>query len=84
MAIKVGLRKWPEGAELLDRLEIELTVARFRLLPITVPHVRAAGLMPSPHRDPFDRLLAAQVQIEGLVLVTADTKVQALVPEWLW
>ena len=40
--------------------------------------------MQSPHRDPFDRLLAAQARIEGLTLVTADPKVQALVPDWLW
>ena len=39
--------------------------------------------MRSPHRDPFDRLLAAQAGIEGLTLVTADAKVQGLGAPWL-
>ncbi|MFZ1105914.1 MAG: PIN domain-containing protein [Hyphomicrobiaceae bacterium] len=46
--------------------------AGFELLPIAVAHARAAGLIAAPHRDPFDRLLAAQATSEGLVLVTAD------------
>jgi PIN domain nuclease of toxin-antitoxin system len=41
-------------------------------------------LLPSAHRDPFDRLLVAQAQIEGLTVVTADPKVQALGAAWMW
>jgi len=84
MAIKVGLRKWPEAEPLLRNFESELANVRLGLLPITVAHVRDAGLMQSSHRDPFDRLLAAQATIEGLTLVTADAKVQALGASWLW
>ena len=84
MAIKVGLKKWPEAAELVDTFEAEMQSNGFSILPITVPHVRAAGLMQSPHRDPFDRLPAAQAKIEGLTLVTADPRVQALGANWLW
>ena len=69
---------------LVGDFETEIAVEGFRLLPISVPHVRAAGLMQSPHRDPFDRLLAAQAQIEGVTLVTADPKLQQLVTGWLW
>ena len=60
MAIKVGLGKWPEAVELVAEFESQISSEGFRLLPITVPHVRAAGLMQAAHRDPFDRLLAAQ------------------------
>jgi PIN domain nuclease of toxin-antitoxin system len=84
IAIKVGLSKWPEAVPLLAGIEDHLERVQFRLLPITVPHVRAAGLMQSPHRDPFDRLLAAQAMIEGLTIVTADPKVQTLGAPWLW
>ena len=84
IAIKVGLSKWPEATPLLETIEAQLERAQFRLLPITIPHVRAAGLMSSPHRDPFDRLLAAQAQIEGFTLVTADPKVQSLGAPWMW
>lgn len=84
MAIKVGLKKWPEAANLIDNFSTELGVAGFRVLPISVLHVRAAGLMPAPHRDPFDRLLAAQARVEGMTIVTADPKVQALGAAWIW
>ena len=84
IAIKVGLGKWPEAQPLLSDLEQRLDAVQFALLPMTLPHARAAGLMQSPHRDPFDRLLAAQAMIEGLTLVTADGRVQALGAPWLW
>ena len=88
IAIKVGLGKWPEAAGLIANFETETTNAEFDMLQITIAHVRTAGLMQSPHRDPFDRLLAAQARIEGLTLVTADAKAQNLVEalgaQWLW
>lgn len=79
MAIKVGRGNWPAAASLVDGFEAEIAVESFQLLPIAVAHVRLAGMMQHPHRDPFDRLLAAQAQLEGLTLVTADPKVQAIV-----
>ena len=83
MAIKVGLGKWPEAAALVDGFEHEITATGFRLLSISTRHTRIAGLMQSTHRDPFDRLLAAQARIEGLTLVTADAKAQGLGAAWL-
>lgn len=50
--------------------EIELNT--FVELPIGVAHVVAAGELPSHHADPFDRILIAQSQLEGLRLVTSD------------
>jgi PIN domain nuclease of toxin-antitoxin system len=51
-------------------------IRRLRLteLPVTVRHGEAVGKLPLHHRDPFDRLLIAQAQVEGLVLVTGDRK----------
>ncbi|MBC5801265.1 MAG: type II toxin-antitoxin system VapC family toxin [Candidatus Eremiobacteraeota bacterium] len=45
---------------------------RFELLGIRIAHVDAIASMPLHHRDPFDRLLIAQAQVEGLTLLTAD------------
>ncbi len=84
IAIKVGLGKWPEATMLLDAFDDELDRAEFLVLPISIAHARAAGLLQSSHRDPFDRLLAAQAQIEGLTLVTADAKLAALGAPVLW
>ena len=47
---------------------------RFALaaLAMTPEHAWAAGQLPRHHRDPFDRMLVAQAQIEGLTIVTRD------------
>ena len=46
-------------------------------LPITFAHAIRAEALPPHHRDPFDRMLVAQAQIEGLVLLSADPKLAA-------
>ena len=46
-------------------------------LPITFAHAIRAGGLPPHHRDPFDRMLVAQAQVEGLVLMSADRKLDA-------
>ena len=42
-------------------------------LDITVDHGQRAGVLPGPHRDPFDRMLIAQAQAENLVLVSMES-----------
>lgn len=51
-----------------------------QVLPLTLAHALAAGALDWAHRDPFDRMLAAQAVAEGAALVTAD-RVFASVPE---
>lgn len=45
-------------------------------LPISLFHGDQAGLLPDIHKDPFDRMLIAQAQAEGLVLVTHDSNIK--------
>ena len=52
-------------------------------LPITFDHAIRAGTLPGHHRDPFDRMLVAQAQLEGLVLVSADKQLAAYEVETL-
>jgi len=47
-------------------------------LPIDMSHAHYAGRFEWKHRDPFDRLLAAQAYIEKLVLITDDPTFQTL------
>lgn len=47
----------------------------FEKLPITLFHGEQAGRLPEIHRDPFDRMLIAQAQAEGLEIITADTEI---------
>jgi PIN domain nuclease of toxin-antitoxin system len=46
-------------------------------LPISFEHASAAGNLPRYHNDPFDRMLVAQAQCEGLTIVTTDPAVTA-------
>ena len=49
-----------------------LLEAGWRELPVQAHHVLAVGQLPPLHRDPLDRLLLAQAQADGLLLITAD------------
>lgn len=68
IAIKNALGKLEAPEDLPRRVE-ELG---FEPLPIDVDHAWAVGQLPHRHRDPFDRLLIAQAQVEGLPILTAD------------
>lgn len=47
----------------------------FAELSITASHAEWAGSLPPLHRDPFDRLLVAQAQLEGMTLATLDDQI---------
>ncbi len=53
-------------------------------LPVTLEHAAAVETLPWHHRDPFDRMLVAQAQIEGLTLVTHDRRLGRYEVELLW
>jgi PIN domain nuclease of toxin-antitoxin system len=54
----------------------QMRTSGFLILDITAEHAMTAGRLPLHHRDPFDRMLVAQAQLEGLTLVTRDAHVQ--------
>ena len=56
----------------------------FTHLPVTAAHAWQAGAMVSAHRDPFDRVLAAQAQMERLLLVTRDPAFAEFRVRTLW
>jgi PIN domain nuclease of toxin-antitoxin system len=80
VAIKRHLGKLDAPADLLDKLE-EVGV---NLLPITPRHADRVGTLPPHHRDPFDRLLIAQADCDGLVLATADKDLHRYEVETIW
>ncbi|WP_105370257.1 type II toxin-antitoxin system VapC family toxin [Neorhizobium huautlense] len=71
IAIKSRLGKLDPGMPLEDMPGV-LEDAELIILPISTPHVITAAEPEPETRDPFDRLLLAQCQIEGLLLVTVD------------
>jgi PIN domain nuclease of toxin-antitoxin system len=68
IAIKRSLGKLTAPDDLPDRITDE----GFPWLPVSAKHAWQVGELPLHHRDPFDRLLIAQAQIEGLAVVTGD------------
>ncbi|HEV3455802.1 MAG TPA: type II toxin-antitoxin system VapC family toxin [Thermoanaerobaculia bacterium] len=69
LAIKAALGKLDlDGADLVD----EIGESDFVELPMTARHALAAAQLPRHHEDPFDRMLIAQAQLEGLTLITKD------------
>lgn len=84
IATKVRLGKLPAANELLEDLPEVLAVQGFQLLLITLLHGMHAGGYKLEHRDPFDRLLAAQAELSGLTLMSLDPALQAFPCRLLW
>ncbi len=61
-----------------------LTAEAWTILPIDHRHARLAGRLSGPHRDPFDRLLAAQAELEDFALVTIDDAFASFGTRTLW
>ena len=72
IATKHLLGKPDRVGPLYDDLLGYLDDQSFGDLAISVRHAQRAGALPGPHRDPFDRMLVAQAQIEGLTLVSNE------------
>ena len=65
--------KWSLGKNSGTRTVAAAAAASaFTELPVLFRHAEAAARLPSHHRDPFDRLLIAQAQVEGLVVISRD------------
>jgi PIN domain nuclease of toxin-antitoxin system len=72
MAIKVSLGKLTLPTTVERFVPLQLAANGIGLLPIDLDHVAHVAVLPFHHRDPFDRLLAAQALLEHLVVVSAD------------
>ena len=54
------------------------------LLPFELQHIYQLDRLPAVHRDPFDRLLVAQAQVEDLPLISADSVVAGYDVRIIW
>jgi PIN domain nuclease of toxin-antitoxin system len=72
IAIKQGTGKLtlPEPAEIYIPSRLETN--QFSILPINLSHVLQIASLPDLHRDPFDRLLIAQSQVENIPIISID------------
>jgi PIN domain nuclease of toxin-antitoxin system len=74
-AWEIGIKKSLGKLRAPDDLEEQLVSHRFTPLDITCAHGLAVERLPALHRDPFDRMLVAQAQLEKLTIVTRDRNI---------
>ena len=84
IATKYRLGKLPHAQALVQGLEQHLQQLQIEELPISIKHAFLAGSHPAFHRDPFDRMLAAQALLEGIPIITQDTAFQQFQISILW
>ena len=77
IAIKAGLGTLTLSEPPASYVPRAMERSRVRPLPVTVAHSLQVAELPLHHRDPFDRLLVAQAQLESLTLITADRALAA-------
>jgi PIN domain nuclease of toxin-antitoxin system len=84
IATKVRLGKLP-GAEVLERGLLDVIEdAGYTSLPIDVESALRAGRLAGEHRDPFDRMIAAQALVSDLPVLSTDTKLDSFGIRRIW
>jgi PIN domain nuclease of toxin-antitoxin system len=76
IATKYRIGKLPEAKQLVEQYSQILHQAKFIELAITTAHALRAGSLPITHRDPFDRMIMAQAELESLLVITYDKAFQ--------
>lgn len=84
ISTKERLGKLPGASEVAADVSGAVANQQFEALDITILHAQKAGRLPGPHRDPFDRMLAAQAQLEDLPIITNDPVFDGLGVSRLW
>ena len=72
IAIKVSIGKLKLKKQWPRTIKREMQKNYIKLLPITMAHCNKIAKLPFHHRDPFDRIMIAQAQIENMTLLSAD------------
>jgi PIN domain nuclease of toxin-antitoxin system len=84
IAIKTQLGRLQLPDDLERFISDQLTANAIQSLPIQMGHALHVYTLPSHHRDPFDRMLVAQAQLEDLAILSADSRVAQYPVEVIW
>lgn len=84
IANKVRIGKLPEAEFLADTFMDRMSEAGYTLLPLGAEVALRAGRMPGDHRDPWDRMIAAQALALDIPVISIDTKLDAFGVRRLW
>jgi len=83
LAIKTRLGKF-KSRELAEALDEQIAEEGFVPLSISIEHALRAGAFDSPHKDPFDRMLVAQAQLEDVSVISKDTAFDSFAVRRIW
>jgi len=84
IATKYRLRKLDVSPTLAEHFVEEVESHGFQLLSLNAHHAQRGGLLTIRHKDPFDRLLIAQTDIEGMTLVSNEELFDTWFVSRLW
>jgi PIN domain nuclease of toxin-antitoxin system len=84
LATKVRIGKWEEARVLLQDLPARLAREYIGVLAIDLDASLLAGQLDHPHRDPFDRMIAAQSIVENMKVVSSDAVFDELTKRRVW
>ena len=84
IATKFRLGRLPAAEDLVQDFVADLDRHRMEILFITAGHGIRAGLLPGPHKDPFDRMLFAQALTENVPIVSNDHALDGYGAKRLW
>jgi PIN domain nuclease of toxin-antitoxin system len=84
IAIKTRLGRLHLPAQPEPFILTQLALNAMDSLPITMRHALHVHTLPSLHRDPFDRMLVSQAQLERLPIITADSLITQYRVETIW
>ena len=84
IAIKMSLGKLSLPEPPKKYVPKRLTDQGIRALPVEHAHALQVSTLPDHHKDPFDRILVAQAQIEKMCILTADEQITRYDVETIW
>jgi len=84
ISTKHRIGKLPGAARLAADFDAVIAGRQFTTLPISTQHGRLAGAFSAEHKDPFDRMIAAQGLLEAAIIVSNDRKLDQFGVQRLW
>jgi len=79
---KLGRLKLPDDPERF--IPEQMALNAIESLPVQVSHALHVYTLPEYHSDPFDRIIIAQAQLEGLPILTADSQISRYEVDTIW
>ena len=84
IATRHRIGKYPAGGAIIAEWSDRIARDGFRQLEISCAHALRAGSLPGDHRDPFDRMIAAQGMMETIRVATPDPAIATLGADTVW